>query len=57
MEVYINDMVVKRKEKKNQIMHIQESFELLYKHNMKLNLEKQGPSLEKQEKKGHSLDK
>ena len=37
MEVYIDDMLVKSKERPDQIRHLQETFELLRRHNMKLN--------------------
>ena len=37
MEVYIDDMLVKSKERLDHIRHLQEVFELLRKHNMKLN--------------------
>lgn len=40
MEVYMDDMIVNSKEKKDHIMHLQESFDLLLKYNMKMNLEK-----------------
>lgn len=40
MEVYIDDMVVKSKEKKGHIVHPQESFDLLPKYNIKLNPKK-----------------
>ena len=37
MEVYIDDMLVKSKERPDHIRHLQETFELLLRHNMKLN--------------------
>lgn len=37
MEVYVVDMVVKSKEKKDHLTHLQESFDLLWKYNIKLN--------------------
>ena len=37
MEVYIDDMLVKSKECPNLTMHLQETFELLQRHDMKLN--------------------
>ena len=37
MEVYIDDMLIKSKERFDYIMHLQETFELLRRHNMKLN--------------------
>ena len=37
IEVYIDDMLVKFKERPNHIGHLQETFELLRRHNMKLN--------------------
>lgn len=40
MEVYVDDMVIKIKEKKYHLFHLQKSFELLQKYNLKLNLEK-----------------
>ena len=38
MEVYIDDMLVKSKECPDHTRHLQETFELLRRHNMKLNL-------------------
>lgn len=46
MEVYVDDMVVKSKEKKDYIKHLQELFDLHWKYNMKLNREKNAPSEE-----------
>lgn len=40
MEVYIDDMVVKSKEKKYYLTCLQDSLNLLWKYNMKLNLKK-----------------
>lgn len=40
MEVYIHDMVVKSKEKKDNTVHPQESFDVLRKYNIKLNPKK-----------------
>lgn len=40
MKVYVDDLVVKSKEKKDYLDHIQESFNLFQKYNIKLNLEK-----------------
>ena len=37
IEVYIDDMLVKSKECPDHTRHLQEVFELLQKHNMKLN--------------------
>ena len=37
MEVYIDDMLVKSKERPNHTRHLQETFKLLRRHNMKLN--------------------
>ena len=37
MEVYIDDMLIKSKERFDYIRHLQETFELLRRHNMKLN--------------------
>ena len=37
MEVYIDDMLVKSKERPDHIMHLQETFDLLRRHDMKLN--------------------
>ena len=37
MEVYIDDMLVKSKERPDHTRHLQETFELLHRHNMKLN--------------------
>ena len=37
MEVYINDMLVKSKKRFDHTKHLQDAFELLRKHNMKLN--------------------
>ena len=37
MEVYIDDMLVKSKKRFDHTKHMQEAFELLRKHNMKLN--------------------
>ena len=37
MEVYIDDMLVKSKECPDHTQHLQETFELLHMHNMKLN--------------------
>ena len=37
MEVYIDDMLIKSKERPDHIRHLQEVFELLRKHSMKLN--------------------
>ena len=37
MEVYIDDMLVKSKEHSNHAEHLQETFELLREHGMKLN--------------------
>ena len=37
MEVYINDMLVKSKERPNHATHLQEAFELLRAYDMKLN--------------------
>ena len=37
MEVYIDDMLVKSKERPDHIGHLRETFELLQKHGMKLN--------------------
>lgn len=37
MKVYVDDMVVKRKEKKDNLTHLQDSFDLLQKYNIKLN--------------------
>ena len=37
MEVYIDDMLIKSKERPDHTMHLQETFEMLRKHNMKLN--------------------
>ena len=37
MEVYINDMLIKSKERPDHTKHLQETFELLRRHNMKLN--------------------
>lgn len=39
MEVYVYDMVVQIKEKKDHLTHLRESFYQLWKYNMKLNLE------------------
>lgn len=40
MEVHVDDMVVKSKEKKDYIKHLQELFDLHWKYNMKLNPKK-----------------
>lgn len=40
MEVYVDDMVVKSKEKKDNLTHPQKAFDLLQKYKMKLNPEK-----------------
>jgi len=40
MEVYIDDMIVKSLNACDHIKHLQETFDILRKHNMKLNLEK-----------------
>lgn len=40
MEVYVDDMVFKSKERKNYLTHLQESFIQLWKYNIKLNQEK-----------------
>ena len=40
MEVYINDMLVKSKERSNHTMHLQQAFELLSAYGMKLNPKK-----------------
>ena len=37
MEVYIDDMLVKSKERLDHTRHLQENFELLRRHNMRLN--------------------
>ena len=37
VEVYINDMLVKSKERPDHTRHLQETFELLRRHSMKLN--------------------
>ena len=37
MEVYINDMLIKSKESPDHTMHLQETFDLLRRHDMKLN--------------------
>ena len=37
MEVYINDMLVKSKERPDHTKHLQETFELLHTYGMKLN--------------------
>ena len=37
MEVYIDDMLVKSNERPNHMKHLQETFELLRGHDMKLN--------------------
>ena len=37
MEVYIDDMLVKSKERPDHMKHLQETFELLRGHGMKLN--------------------
>ena len=37
MEVYINDMLVKSKERPDHPQHLYETFEMLYTHDMKLN--------------------
>ena len=37
MEVYIDDMLIKSKERIDHTRHLQETFELLRRHNMKLN--------------------
>ena len=37
MDVYIDDMLVKSKERPDHTMHLQENFELLRRHDMKLN--------------------
>ena len=37
MEAYIDDMLVKSKERFDHIQHLQEAFELLGRHDMKLN--------------------
>ena len=37
MEVYIDDMLVKSKERPDHTMHLQETFKLLRRHGMKLN--------------------
>ena len=37
MEVYIDDMLVKSKERPDHTRHLQDTFELLRRHNMKLN--------------------
>ena len=37
MEVYINDMLVKSKERSDHVEHLQEAFELLRAYGMKLN--------------------
>lgn len=37
MEVYVDDMVVKSKEKKDNLTHPYESFDLLQKYKIKLN--------------------
>lgn len=39
-KVYVEDIVVKSKVQKNHLTYLQESFDLLWKYNMKLNLEK-----------------
>ena len=38
MEAYINDMLVKSRERFDHIQHLQEVFELLRRYDMKLNL-------------------
>ncbi|XP_068312490.1 uncharacterized protein [Pyrus communis] len=40
MKVYMDDMVVKSEKKKDHITHLQDSFDLLQKYNIKLNREK-----------------
>ena len=40
MEVYIDDMLIKSKERPNHTMHLQQVFDLLRSYGMKLNLEK-----------------
>lgn len=40
MEFYVDDMLVKNKDKKDHITHLQESFDMLQKYSIKLNLEK-----------------
>lgn len=40
MEVYVDDMIGKSKKKKDHITHLKEPFNLLWKYNIKLNLEK-----------------
>ena len=37
MEVYIDDMLIKSKKRPNHTRHLQETFELLRRHDMKLN--------------------
>ena len=37
MEVYVDDMLVKSKERPDHMKHLEETFELLQGHNMKLN--------------------
>lgn len=40
MEVYVDDMITKSKDPTEHMMHLKETFELLRKYKMKLNLEK-----------------
>ena len=40
MEVYVDDMITKSKEPMNHVKHLEETFELLRKYQMKLNPEK-----------------
>lgn len=39
MKVYVDDMLVKSTEADDYLDHIKEAFEILWKYNMKLNLE------------------
>ena len=40
MEVYVDDMITKSKEPRDHVKHLEETFELLRKYEMKLNPEK-----------------
>lgn len=40
MEVYVDDMITKSKDPIKYVMHLKETFKLLRKYQMKLNLEK-----------------
>lgn len=57
MKVYMDDIIVRSKEKKDQLTHIQKMFGLLRKYNMKLNPKKCTPAVATSEFLGYLVNK